>query len=66
MAALNSRETEELRAARAIIQSVLRNGYDPAKVAEQDIANTRRKIELEKANKNINMIVQMKGYYPNG
>ena len=66
MSTLNTRETEELREAQSVIQSVLRNGYDPAKVADKDIQMTRMKVNLEKSNKQIGTIVQMKGYYPNG
>lgn len=64
MAALNSKETEQLRNAQAMIQYILRNGYDPAKVAEKDPQSTYTKVQLDKTNKELNTIVQMKGYFP--
>jgi hypothetical protein len=64
MAALNQRETEEIRDAMKAIQMVLRNGYTVGD--DRSIQNLGTKDRLEKANKRLLTIVQMKGYYPNG
>lgn len=62
MAALNMKETEQLRLVRALVESVLRDGFDPADTAPGKNAQLKR--GLEAASKSLNTIVQMKGYYP--
>lgn len=61
MAALNRNETEILRNVQAVIEFIQRNGYDPKSKDEQNKHVTKL---LKEARSGVNMVTQMKGYYP--
>jgi len=59
MAALNQNETEMLRHSMAVIDAVLREGFDK----DEPLDSPKRKAVVQ-AKDYINTVVQMKGYYP--
>lgn len=73
MAALNKNETQSLRGIQALVEDIMRNGYDPelAKV-DEPINRSTEKIrrakhiarQLEEARRRLHTLVMMKGYYP--
>ena len=69
MAALNQTETQVLRDIRTLLQTVRRNGFvppDPEIEETHPVARRQRRLAdlLEKADSELNTVIQMKGYYP--
>jgi hypothetical protein len=61
MSALNTKETEDLRAVKSVLENILKYGYDPK---AEDPRNKLYGSTIEKAVKAVKTVVQMKGYYP--
>lgn len=61
MAALNIQETEQLRHAKAVLDRILREGFDANSVNPQA---QRQRREIIQARDEVKTVVTMKGYYP--
>lgn len=61
MAALNIAETDQLRHAVKVLETVQREGFDPNSRNERDVFLKR---ELKKARDSVKTVLTMKGYYP--
>lgn len=63
MSALTIAETEALRQVATLISFIERSGYNPAEV-ENSVEEKRKSLLIKNAKSKLNMVIQMKGYYP--
>jgi hypothetical protein len=67
MAALNQAETQVLRDVQSLLDYIARNGYDPEKgtaIKSGSTVGFPLKDKIKDAKSALNMVTQMKGYYP--
>lgn len=62
MSALNIKETNALRHVTAVLERVLRQGFDPNGGSAQSVLQRK---EIELARSEVKTVTAMKGHYPN-
>ena len=64
MATLNMTETESLKRVQAILEGILREGFDPKKADAGDRQEQLRAMKIRESVNSVRTVVTMKGYYP--
>lgn len=64
MSTLNSTETKQLGDVKALLEYILRNGYDPEKASGGNLQEIQTEKILRETKDVVHTILTMKGHYP--